>query len=112
MRKEEELKKRIMGVINKPPPTSTPTTKPSESFKDSLPASSSCTNASLGWSSDSAATKAAPLLNDPNVQKALDSLIQGDLLRKITSSAHSTNSSGPSYSGTLNPIFGTAFKQF
>ena len=111
MRKEEELKKRIMEVINKPPPTSTPTTKPSESLKDTLAASSSSANASLGWSSDSAATKAAPLLNDPNVQKALDSLIQGDLLRKITS-AHSTNSSGSTHSGPSNSMFGNTFKQF
>jgi len=29
----------------------------------------------------------APLLNDPNVQKALDSLIQGDLLKKISPGA-------------------------
>lgn len=31
-----------------------------------------------------AAPTQAPLLNDPNVQKALDSLMQGDLLRKIS----------------------------
>lgn len=37
----------------------------------------------------------APLLNDPTVQKALDSLIQGDLLRKINPGAPAVNSPQP-----------------
>lgn len=40
-----------------------------------------------------------PLLNDPTVQKALDNLIQGDLLRKF-------NSGGPAPVPAPQPLFG------
>ncbi|XP_046396331.1 nuclear receptor coactivator 5 [Ischnura elegans] len=49
----------------------------------------------------------SPLLSDPTVQKALDSLIQGDLLRKISSSsaaAASTASAVSSAASTSSPV--------
>lgn len=44
-----------------------------------------------------AAVTPSPLLNDPTVQKALDSLLQGNLLKSIGDSqpASSINSSAP-----------------
>lgn len=55
-------------------------------------------------------TSSTPLLSDPTVQKALDSLMQGNLLRKITPT---TGSSTPSISslGTppSQPLFGSAW---
>jgi len=58
--KEAQLQNRILNILNKndqgmPPPANDSPTKP-----------------------------ATPLLNDPSVQKALDSLMQGDILRKIS----------------------------
>jgi hypothetical protein len=59
--------------------------------------------------SQGAATGAGPtpLLNDPTVQKALDSLIQGDLLRKISSTSTPATTTASSL-GTppSQPLFG------
>lgn len=46
-----------------------------------MPAASSATPSTT--TSGSTAVTPSPLLNDPTVQKALDSLLQGNLLKKI-----------------------------
>ncbi|XP_049862165.1 nuclear receptor coactivator 5 isoform X2 [Schistocerca gregaria] len=63
------------------------------------------------WSSGSQPSTPAPLLNDPAVQKALDSLMQGNLLHKITPTSASGQSVTVSTSSTLStppaqPLFG------
>lgn len=66
-KQEAELQHRIMNILNQSGPGNQPPPQ-------GIPSP---------WQQPPAATP-APLLNDPTVQKALDSLIQGDLLKKIT----------------------------
>ncbi|XP_046669974.1 nuclear receptor coactivator 5 isoform X2 [Homalodisca vitripennis] len=73
-KQQAELQHRILNILNQsgggqnqPPPQAVPSP-----WQQSAPGP---------------ASTPAPLLNDPTVQKALDSLIQGDLLKKITPGA-------------------------
>lgn len=59
--KAAELQNRIMNILNKP--TASPTPKPVVT---------------------PARQESTPLLNDPSVQKALDSLLLGDMFKNIT----------------------------
>lgn len=70
-KQQAELQHRIMNILNQsgPGPQPVPQVVPSP------------------WQQPSGPTTPAPLLNDPTVQKALDSLIQGDLLKKINPGA-------------------------
>lgn len=62
----------------------------------------------LGSQGGATGTGPTPLLNDPTVQKALDSLIQGDLLRKISSTSTPATTTASSSLGTppSQPLFG------
>lgn len=61
----------------------------------------------LGSQGGAAGAGPTPLLNDPTVQKALDSLIQGDLLRKISStSAPATTTASSLGTPPAQPLFG------
>ncbi|XP_011873546.1 PREDICTED: probable serine/threonine-protein kinase DDB_G0267686 isoform X2 [Vollenhovia emeryi] len=88
--KQAELQTRILNILNNsksastavepspvPPPTSAPTPVPPANWGSASNAvTSSTTTSSTGVSP-------SPLLNDPTVQKALDSLLQGNLLKNI-----------------------------
>ncbi|XP_012528760.1 translation initiation factor IF-2 isoform X2 [Monomorium pharaonis] len=89
--KQAELQTRILNILNSskntpsttaepspvPPPTSTSASVPPANWGTaSNTATSSTTTSSTGVSP-------SPLLNDPTVQKALDSLLQGNLLKNI-----------------------------
>ncbi|XP_012224887.2 nuclear receptor coactivator 5 isoform X2 [Linepithema humile] len=89
--KQAELQTRILNILNNsktststtvepspvPPPTLAPTPVPPANWGTaSNTATSSTTTTSTGVSP-------SPLLNDPTVQKALDSLLQGNLLKNI-----------------------------
>lgn len=90
--KQAELQTRILNILNNsktnasqaaepspvPPPASAPAPVPPANWgpASNTAATSSTTTASTGVSP-------SPLLNDPTVQKALDSLLQGNLLKNI-----------------------------
>ncbi|XP_071638939.1 uncharacterized protein Neos [Temnothorax longispinosus] len=88
--KQAELQTRILNILNNsksaatgtepspvPPPTSAPAPVPPATWGTASNAvTSSTTTSSTGVSP-------SPLLNDPTVQKALDSLLQGNLLKNI-----------------------------
>lgn len=59
-----------------------------------------CLTVTTTTSSSSTTVTPSPLLNDPTVQKALDSLLQGNLLKSIGDSAQT----GPS-STAPQPLF-------
>lgn len=69
--KQAELQNRILNILNK----SSEETKPTEP----VPAAAVATPPT--------AAAPTPLLNDPTVQKALDSLLLGDMFKSIGSSA-------------------------
>lgn len=48
-----------------------------------MPAASTATTASTTTTTTTTGVSPSPLLNDPTVQKALDSLLQGNLLKSI-----------------------------
>ncbi|XP_046747185.1 uncharacterized protein LOC124411789 isoform X2 [Diprion similis] len=82
--KQAELQSRILNILNSNKPNLIPGAVPSP-----VPAPTPVTPAN--WAPTPAPTTAAPnsgvtpspLLNDPTVQKALDSLLQGNLLKSI-----------------------------
>ncbi|KYN41476.1 Nuclear receptor coactivator 5 [Trachymyrmex septentrionalis] len=87
--KQAELQTRILNILNNsktasttmepspvPPPTSAPASVPSANWGTASNTITSSTTTSTGVSP-------SPLLNDPTVQKALDSLLQGNLLKNI-----------------------------
>ncbi|XP_020291829.1 probable serine/threonine-protein kinase DDB_G0278509 isoform X2 [Pseudomyrmex gracilis] len=90
--KQAELQTRILNILNNsktsssatsdpspvPPPVSAPAPVPPATWgtASSTATTSSMTNSTTGVSP-------SPLLNDPTVQKALDSLLQGNLLKSI-----------------------------
>ncbi|XP_012153121.1 nuclear receptor coactivator protein neosin isoform X2 [Megachile rotundata] len=87
--KQAELQSRILNILNSnktnssvpapspvPAPTSTPTPVPPATWGASTATTASTTTTTTGVSP-------SPLLNDPTVQKALDSLLQGNLLKSI-----------------------------
>ncbi|XP_014470782.1 PREDICTED: uncharacterized protein LOC106742396 [Dinoponera quadriceps] len=90
--KQAELQTRILNILNSsktntsandptpvPAPTSVPTPVPSASWGTA--ASNTATTSST--TTTSTGVSPSPLLNDPTVQKALDSLLQGNLLKNI-----------------------------
>ncbi|EFN74531.1 Nuclear receptor coactivator 5 [Camponotus floridanus] len=106
--KQAELQTRILNILNNsktsapraaepspvPPPASAPVPVPPANWgtASNTATTSSTTTASTGVSP-------SPLLNDPTVQKALDSLLQGNLLKNIGDQQPSTTTT----SGT--PLF-------
>ncbi|KYM76901.1 PREDICTED: glycosyltransferase-like protein gnt14 [Atta cephalotes] len=85
--KQAELQTRILNILNNsktasttmepspvPPPTSAPTSVSSANWG---------TASNTVTSSTTTGVSPSPLLNDPTVQKALDSLLQGNLLKNI-----------------------------
>ncbi|XP_033340459.1 nuclear receptor coactivator protein neosin isoform X1 [Megalopta genalis] len=89
--KQAELQSRILNILNSnktsstapvpspvPAPTSAPTPVPPATWGS---AASTATTAST--TTTTTGVSPSPLLNDPTVQKALDSLLQGNLLKSI-----------------------------
>ncbi|XP_076286052.1 nuclear receptor coactivator protein neosin isoform X1 [Lasioglossum baleicum] len=89
--KQAELQSRILNILNSnkasstvpvpspvPAPTSAPTPVPPTTWGS---AASTATTAST--TTTATGVSPSPLLNDPTVQKALDSLLQGNLLKNI-----------------------------
>lgn len=73
--KQQELQSRILSILN----------SKTASIPSATVAAPAAALAPIAVAAPvAAAPTQAPLLNDPNVQKALDSLMQGDLLRKIS----------------------------
>lgn len=79
--KQQELQSRILSILN-----SKTTGIPAATVAAPAPIATALAPAiaPIAVAAPVAAPTQAPLLNDPNVQKALDSLMQGDLLRKIS----------------------------
>ncbi|XP_076286054.1 nuclear receptor coactivator protein neosin isoform X2 [Lasioglossum baleicum] len=88
--KQAELQSRILNILNSnkasstvpvpspvPAPTSAPTPVPPTTWGSASTATTASTTTTATGVSPS------PLLNDPTVQKALDSLLQGNLLKNI-----------------------------
>ncbi|XP_078040854.1 nuclear receptor coactivator protein neosin isoform X2 [Augochlora pura] len=88
--KQAELQSRILNILNSnktsstapvpspvPAPTSAPTPVPPATWGSASTATTASTTTTTTGVSPS------PLLNDPTVQKALDSLLQGNLLKSI-----------------------------
>ncbi|XP_032683282.1 homeobox protein 2-like isoform X2 [Odontomachus brunneus] len=89
--KQAELQTRILNILNSsktststadptpvPAPTSVPTPVPPANW-----ATASITATTSSTTTTSTGVSPSPLLNDPTVQKALDSLLQGNLLKNI-----------------------------
>lgn len=74
--KEAELQNRILNILNKSNDATIPM-----SITAPEPAAATTTAAAASGNSD------APILKDPSVQKALDSLMLGDMFKNIASSA-------------------------
>lgn len=66
--KETELQNRIMNILNKT--GASPAAPPLSTIPPNI--------------ANSAPKNSAPILNDPSVQKALDSLLQGNILKNIS----------------------------
>lgn len=88
--KQAELQTRILNILNSsktstsatdptpvPAPTSVPTPVPPANW------GAASNTATTSTTATSAGVAPSPLLNDPTVQKALDSLLQGNLLKNI-----------------------------
>ncbi|XP_031840515.1 nuclear receptor coactivator protein neosin isoform X2 [Nomia melanderi] len=88
--KQAELQSRILNILNSnktsstapvpspvPAPTSAPTPVPPATWGSASTATTASTTTT------STGVSPSPLLNDPTVQKALDSLLQGNLLKSI-----------------------------
>lgn len=100
--KQAELQSRILNILNSnktnssvpvpspvPAPTAAPTPVPPASWGTASTVTTSTTTTATGVSP-------SPLLNDPTVQKALDSLLQGNLLKSISDQQPAT---------TTTPLF-------
>ncbi|XP_035735273.1 nuclear receptor coactivator 5-like isoform X1 [Vespa mandarinia] len=91
--KQAELQSRILNILNSnksnssapapsPVPAPTPAPAPVPPANWGTAASTNATSAST-TSTTTTGVSPSPLLNDPTVQKALDSLLQGNLLKSI-----------------------------
>ncbi|XP_044598133.1 uncharacterized protein LOC123274538 isoform X3 [Cotesia glomerata] len=97
--KQAELQSRILNILNSNKtnaPVPSPVPAPAPVPAPLLPVSTTVTSSSTSTTGTAAVTP-SPLLNDPTVQKALDSLLQGNLLKSIGDSqpASSVSSSAP-----------------
>lgn len=105
--KQAELQSRILNILNSnksnssapapspvPAPTPTPAPVPPANWGT---ASTNVTSAST-TSTTTTGVSPSPLLNDPTVQKALDSLLQGNLLKSI-------GDQQPTTATTTTPLF-------
>ena len=81
---------------------------PVTSVASGVPAPSQNWNPVSTASTTTSTVSPSPLLNDPTIQKALDELMQGNLLRKISTSTASPTVSSPSVLGSApsQPLFG------
>jgi hypothetical protein len=113
-KQQVDLQHRILNILNNtsgesgPAIAPIPTVVPAPVAPVPAPVAPVSGPWALGSQGSATGTGPTPLLNDPTVQKALDSLIQGDLLRKISStSTPATTTASPSL-GTppAQPLFG------
>ncbi|KAL2741039.1 nuclear receptor coactivator 5 isoform X1 [Vespula squamosa] len=106
--KQAELQSRILNILNSnknnssapapsPVPAPTPAPAPVPPANWGTAASTNATSAST-TSTTTTGVSPSPLLNDPTVQKALDSLLQGNLLKSI-------GDQQPAAAATTTPLF-------
>ncbi|XP_061937322.1 nuclear receptor coactivator 5 isoform X2 [Apis cerana] len=90
--KQAELQSRILNILNSnkttssapaPSPVPAPTSTPAPVPPATWGTASTATTASTTTTTTTTGVSPSPLLNDPTVQKALDSLLQGNLLKSI-----------------------------
>jgi hypothetical protein len=113
-KQQVDLQHRILNILNNtsgvsgPPIAPIPTAVPAPVAPVPAPVAPVTGPWALGSQGGTAGTGPTPLLNDPTVQKALDSLIQGDLLRKISSTSTPATTTASSSLGTppSQPLFG------
>lgn len=112
-KQQVDLQHRILNILNNTSGTSgsaaaaIPTAVPAPVAPVPAPVAPVTGPWAVGPQGAATGTGPTPLLNDPTVQKALDSLIQGDLLRKISSTSTPTTTTASSL-GTppSQPLFG------
>jgi hypothetical protein len=112
-KQQVDLQHRILNILNNtagesgPAIVPIPTAVPAPVAPVPAPVAPVSGPWALGSQGGGTGTGPTPLLNDPTVQKALDSLIQGDLLRKISSTSTPATTAGSSL-GTppSQPLFG------
>ena len=108
-KQQVDLQHRILNILNSTP--GSVASSGASSIPTAVPAPVAPVPAPVtgGWGLNSQSGGGgpgpSPLLNDPTVQKALDSLLQGNLLHKI-SSAHSTTGSSSLGAPPSQPLFG------
>ncbi|CAK9802763.1 Nuclear receptor coactivator 5 [Anthophora plagiata] len=108
--KQAELQSRILNILNSnktnssapapspvPAPTSAPTPVPPATWGT---AASTATTAST--TTTTTGVSPSPLLNDPTVQKALDSLLQGNLLKSIGDQQQPATTTTPLFAAFSN----------
>lgn len=108
-KQQVDLQHRILNILNNSSNTVVPATIASSVLAPVPPPAPVSAPAASSWPLGNKAGNApTPLLNDPTVQKALDSLMQGNLLRKITpTTTVMTTPTTPSLSAPPNqPLFG------
>ncbi|KAK0173203.1 hypothetical protein PV328_006438 [Microctonus aethiopoides] len=99
--KQAELQSRILNILNSNKPSANSVSLPSPvPAPNPVPPAVWASAVTTTTSSSSTTVTPSPLLNDPTVQKALDSLLQGNLLKSIGDSAQT----GPS-STAPQPLF-------
>jgi hypothetical protein len=109
-KQQVDLQHRILNILNNTSGTSGPAVPTIPTVVPApvpAPVAPVTGNWALGSQGGATGTGPTPLLNDPTVQKALDSLIQGDLLRKISSTSTPATTTASSL-GTppSQPLFG------
>ncbi|KAJ9583891.1 hypothetical protein L9F63_021768, partial [Diploptera punctata] len=107
-KQQVDLQHRILNILNSTPGSvaSSGSVLP-KAVPAPVPPVPAPVGSSWGLSSQSGSASAGgptPLLNDPTVQKALDSLIQGNLLHKISS--HATTTASSLGAPPSQPLFG------
>ncbi|XP_051167741.1 nuclear receptor coactivator 5 isoform X2 [Leptopilina boulardi] len=106
--KQAELQSRILNILNSnktnttgpapsPVPAPTPAPVPSTTW-----GSASTTAVSSTTTTTTSGVTPSPLLNDPTVQKALDSLLQGNLLKSIGEPQSPATTSAPLFAAFPN----------
>lgn len=111
-KQQVDLQHRILNILNNTSGTSgpavpnIPTAVPAPVAPVPAPVAPVTGGWGLGSQGSAAGAGPTPLLNDPTVQKALDSLIQGDLLRKISTSTPATTTASSLGTPPAQPLFG------
>jgi len=111
-KQQVDLQHRILNILNNTSGTSgsvvgaIPTAVPAPVAPVPAPVAPVTGSWALNTQGGATGTGPTPLLNDPTVQKALDSLIQGDLLRKISTSTPVTTAASSLGTPPSQPLFG------